>query len=161
MPWCDLRIAGAVKHDFHDIGIERFRRVVDRMARRGDRSVDVDRQQVCHFANKRRLEQRFVALNVDDDGAVVERKGRRGFGQAIGAGRMVGAGHDCIDAVRRDRPEDSLIVGRNDDPRGTPGTRALGDAHDHGLAANVRQWLSGQPRRCVAGGNKDGEQTKK
>jgi hypothetical protein len=102
-----------------------------------------------------RLEQRLVALNVDDDGLVVEPKLLRGFREAIGSGRMRASGHQNIDAVIGNRRPDALVVGGDDDARRTAGTRALGNPHDHRLAGDIQQRLARETRRRVARRDQD------
>ena len=73
----------------------------DRVVERRDRLIDHSR-----------VDQRLVALHVDDQLAV-ERDGD--FGQPIGAAAMGGAGHPDFAAERLDRSSDPHVVGRDDD----------------------------------------------
>ena len=101
------------------------------------------------FGDHRRVDQRLVALDVDDDVAV-ERRGH--FGEAVGAAAVVGAGHHRHAAVGLDRVAHARVVGRDDDlgdPRRPP--RLFDDADDHRQAAEVDQGLAGEPGRRVAG----------
>ena len=93
----------------------------------------------------------------DDERIVGEFEPGGGFGQAVGAGRVVGAGHARGEPVRDDGRAHALVVGGDDDLVGARGERPLRDAHDHRLAADVRQRLSRQPRRRMAGRDQDGE----
>ncbi len=107
--------------------------------------------------DQRGVEQRLVALHVDDDLVVGEAQQLRGLGQAVGARRVIGARHARRDAVRDDRIAHALVVGGDDDARRAACQRALGHAHDHRLAGDVGQRLARQARRRVARRNQDGE----
>ena len=116
------------------------RRVV---AKRRDRLVDHPR-----------LEQRLVALHVDDELAV-ERGGD--LREPVGAAPVVRRVIIARAAERLHRRDDPLVVGRDD--HGVDGARLGGAAvHvlDHRATADVGERLAGKPGRLVAGGD-DGE----
>ena len=56
----------------------------------------------------------LVPLEVDDDPGSLDSRGD--LGDAVGAGRVVGAGHHGLAAESRDRLGDPRIVGGDDDP---------------------------------------------
>ena len=126
--------------------------VGDRVAGGGNGRVRIRGEQIRHGANQRGRQQRLVALDVDDDGIVGQAELPCGLGQTIRAGRMIGRGEAGRDAVRLDGGLDPRIVGRDDDARRAGRHRALGDAHHHRLAGDVRQRLAGKARRRVARG---------
>ena len=127
------------------------------MASGRHRGVRVCAQLVGNLTDQRGLEQRLVALHIDHDRLVIERKLRRGFGQAIGASGMIVTGDDGIDAVLGGRGADSPIVGGDDDAPGAARSCALRDAHHHRLAGDVGKWFAGQPRRREPRGNQNRE----
>ena len=66
------RVTIAVKHDLDHVGVECLRRIVDQVTCGCDRRVGMRGKRVGDGVDQLRLEQRLVALNVDDDGLVVE-----------------------------------------------------------------------------------------
>src|SRR5437879_3350991 len=127
------------------------------MAGRGNAGLLLSAQDVYDFSYKRRLHQRLVALQVDDDVVVSEAQLPRGLRDAIGAGGVLGARHQRRVAVRAHRVRDAGVV-RGDVHRGCA---ALGGAlaypHDHRPAAEVDEGLSREAGRRVARGNNDAE----
>ena len=82
----------------------------------------------------------------------------RDLGDAVGAGGVVGAGHDRAPAELADRVEDALVVGRDDHVGGA--LRLAGvlvDVLDEVLAGFAQERLAGQPRRRVPGRDDDGD----
>ena len=108
-------------------------------------------------ADQRGFEQRLVALDVDDDGRVGQSELLRGLGQAVGAGRMIGARDAGDEAVRAHRGGDPVVVGGDDDALCACRLRALRDADDHRDAPDLLQRLAREAGRRVAGGDQDGE----
>lgn len=76
------------------------------------------------------IEERFVALDVDEDLAI-DMSGD--FGYAFGAGAVLGAGHAGFAAEGFDGLDDAVVVGGDDDASGEFGKLgAFIDALDHG-----------------------------
>ena len=110
-----------------------------------------------HVPDQRRIEQRLVALHIDHDFVVREAEPNRGFGEAIGARRVIGARHACRMAVRDDGVAHPYVVRRDNDTRCAAFARAFRDAHDHRLARDIGEGLAREARRRVTRGNEDGE----
>ena len=103
------------------------------------------------------IDGRQVALDVDDD--VVPALGIEALERledAVGAGRVVGAGHARRSPPARSHRLDDLgLVGRDHD-RAEPGLHgAAPDMDDHRLAVDVGQRLARQPGRGHAGGDEN------
>jgi hypothetical protein len=103
------------------------------------------------------VDQRLVALHVDDDLVAIEAQLLAGFGQPVGAAGMVLAGQDGFDAVRLAGRNDRCIVSGDDHARCARRAGALGHAHHHRHARDVGQGFVGQPRRRQACRHQDGE----
>ena len=124
--------------------------------RRGERR-DVDRgigQRRERGADRSRLDQRQIALHIDDDIVLPRRiEQRQRLEDAVGARGMIGPRQHRLAARRFDRRGD-LALGAGDDHRPERGlARAAPDMHDHRRAADVGERLAGQPRRGHARGN--------
>ena len=83
------------------------------------------------------VDQRFIALHIDDDRLVVPAALLDDFGQTIGAGRMVSTGQQHRMAVLLRGGEDVGMIGGNPDLLGPGKCRSFGDADDHRLAAQI------------------------
>ena len=82
----------------------------------------------------------------------------RDFGDAVGAGCVIGSRHDGAAAEPAHRVEDPLVVGGDDHLRGTPGALgALVDVLDQVLPGLPQERLPGQPRRREPGRDDDGD----
>ena len=116
--------------------------------------MDGSRERRDRFGDRARVDQRLVALHVDDDVAV-ERRGD--LGQAIGAGRVIGARQPDVAAELGHAGGDAQIVGRDDDAR-HDGRRRGAPIHvlDHRTAVDVGERLAGESRRGESGGD-DGD----
>ncbi len=151
------RVARGVAHDLHDVRIERLGGIVDRMAGGRDRRVGMRLEQRGHRAHQRRLEQRLVALHVDDDLVVGQaQRAAASASRSVPVGwsaRVMQRGH----AVRGDGVATRASSVATTTRAAPLALRALGDAHDHRLAGDVGERLAGQARRRVARGNEDGE----
>ncbi|MGF6790849.1 hypothetical protein OKW27_005186 [Paraburkholderia sp. 35.1] len=121
------------------------------MRGRRDRAVARRCQMRGDAAHERRVDQRLVALHVDDDRVVAPAETRRHFRETVGARRMVGAREYRVEAVVSRRVEHFLRVRRDQHLLRARFARALRDAHDHRFAADVRERLVGQTRRREAG----------
>jgi hypothetical protein len=104
------------------------------------------------------VDERLVALHVDDDVAV-ERRGD--FGESIGAGFVRGLGQPDLAAEIVDARRDAQIVGRDDDfGHGAGRFRAPIHVLDHRTAVEIGENFSGEPRRSVSGGD-DGDDSER
>ena len=81
----------------------------------------------------------------------------RAFGEAIGAGRVVGRGHRDAHAAVAQRVGDALVVGGDPDLARAGRERAARDMQHQRLAAEQAQRLARQARGGVARGNGDDE----
>ena len=80
------------------------------------------------------------------------------FGEAVGAGRVVGARHDRVEAVRARRQRDARVVGGDDDARARRLPRARSATRTTiGLPRDVGERLARQARRRVARRDEDRE----
>ncbi len=97
--------------------------------------------------------ERKITLKVDVD----VRRGMHGdFSEAIGAGAMLGAGHDDFAVEGFDGGADARVVGGDDDARGTLALLgALVDVLNHGAAGDRGERLSRETGRSVPRGNHD------
>ena len=88
-------------------------------------------------AIERGRDQRLVALHVDHDVVVREPEQRSGFGEAVGAGGMIGARHHAADRrAAAHRGGDALVVG--------------GDVHRGRAALRSRARRRAPPSACPA-----------
>jgi len=99
------------------------------------------------------LKERFVALDVHKNLAVDV---RGDFGDAFGAGAVLGAGHASFAAEAFDGLDDAVVVGGDDDAGGQLGKfSAFVDALDHGSTSQRYQGFTGQAGGTVASWNYD------
>ena len=139
-------------------GSKRLGRIVDRMAGGGDRGLAVRRRAVRRRARiSAGVDQRLVALHVDDDRrrrqAAAALRPRR-CGRCRSDDRRASCRPRChaLDGVRDARSSVATTTLRR-----AARARALGDPHDHRLAADVGERLAGQPGGGVARRDQDGE----
>ncbi len=151
------RVAGAVEDDFHDVRIGELSSVADRVAGGRHLCVAMARQRHRNLADQRRLDQRLIALHVDDDSPGPQAPARGNLCNAVGPGFMVLAGDHRCKSVSCDRLGDSRMVGCHHDVRRAAGPRAFGDVHHHGLAVEVGERLARKPGGSVARGDDDHE----
>ena len=103
----NARPAGA-DNDFYDVGIGKFLHFFERG---GGGGHFVDAEQGRDGVNHGGIDEWFIALDVDDGFAIAA---RGGFGDAIGAAGMLGAGHFDVAKLAAERGN-ALVVGRHDD----------------------------------------------
>ena len=151
------RIAGRIQYHLDDVRIERLRNIVDRMAGRGDGRVGLRCKQRGHATDQRRIEQRFVALDIDHDFVVRQTKLVGGFRETIGAGRVIGARHARGNAMGRNGITYAHIVRGHDDARCAGLARAFRNTHNHRFARDIGERLAREARRGVARRYKDRE----
>ena len=77
------------------------------------------------------------------------------LGDAVGARRVVHAGHDRAAACGLDRGDDLRRIGSDRDLADIGLHGAAPDLDDHGRAGDVRERLSGKACRAHTGGDKD------
>ena len=140
--------AAAIAHHLDQVGRGRVVVGGERPAQRGHLLGAIGEQRRDQQVEGRRIDQRLVALDVDDDVA-----GQIGdeLGQAIGAGAVVGAGQAGDAAEAFDGVDDPLVVGGDDhrvDVR--PGGAPI-DVLDHRAAGDVSEGFSGESGGVVAG----------
>ncbi|MNQ73469.1 hypothetical protein D3C85_881990 [compost metagenome] len=144
-----------VQHDLDHVRVERIGHIVQRMGARGHGDGGADLRRAG--GQQGRIDQRFVALQVDDDGIERQLERARHFGDAVRARRMVAARHAHFHAMRGAGGADGFVVGGDDDAHGARQGCLLGHAHHHGFAAQVSQRLARQARRGQAGRDDDDE----
>ena len=86
------RVAAAVEHDLHDVGIGELPGVANRMARGCHLRGAMARERRRDCADQRRLDQWLIALHVDDDFPGWQAPPRGNLRDAIGSGLMILAG---------------------------------------------------------------------
>lgn len=85
-------IAISPAHDLDHIRIEEIARIDDRMRNRGDVGTAC-RQLARRPDDNFRLDQRLIALDIDDDRIAMPTAPYDDLGQTVGAGRVVAARH--------------------------------------------------------------------
>ena len=136
------------------LGLRHCSAECDRRGQRGHVGVGVGRAARISRFEGRRLDERFVALEVDDD-VGVEAAGD--LGDAVGAAGVVAARHLDAAAEAVDGGDDARVVGGDDDGIDAAGLAgAFVDVLDEVLAGLAEQRLAGQAGGGVAGGDDDG-----
>jgi hypothetical protein len=144
-------VAFEVENRFHDIGIHDVAGVADGRSHGGDLGRRFFEERGHGGIDRNWINERFVALDVDEHVAWFV---RRDFGDALGAGAVIGAGHAGFAAEGADGVDDALVVGGDDDVvDGLCLLCALIYALHHGLAGERDQRLAGQARGGIARGN--------
>ena len=96
-----------------------------------------------------RIDQRFIALHIDDQLHVLI--GRSNLRQSVCTGRMIRCGHHGLTAVGTHSLANPFIIRSNQHFLHTIGLHsAFIYTADHRLAGNIQQRLTGQPCRGVA-----------
>ena len=134
-------MAGVIHDHLDDIGIEEVLPSRDRRAQRGHGHILSE--QSGHLGDGVWRHERFIALQIDDDGIVVLPEARRGLGDAVGARGMPGSGDAHRGAEGLGARLDALIVGGHDHPRRATLPGALEHVLQHGLARDVEEGLAG------------------
>jgi hypothetical protein len=147
-------VAVAIDDDLRHVRVGQFGRIGDAPPQRAHRQRGVVRERRHRLIDHARLDQRLVALNVDDEIAV-ERG--RDFGEPIGAARVRRRRQPDGAAKPLDRPHDALVVGC-DDHRGQRARRRRAAIHvlDHRPSVDVGERFSGETRRLIPCGD-DGD----
>ncbi len=142
-------------HDFHHVGVGALVVMADLGGKRSDIDAGIGERR-DGGRNVGGCERRQVALHVDHDIIAAFRVDRlQGLEDAVGAGRVIGAGHDGAAACLLHRGGDRLRIGC-DHHRADPGSlRPAHDMDDHRLARDVHKRLAGEPRGGHAGRNED------
>ncbi len=105
------REAAAVDHHFGDVRIVELGDVQDAPIQRGHRHRRIGRERCDHFVDRARIDERLVALDIDDNVAV-ERL--HDFREAVGTGLVGELGQFDPSAEIVDTRRDAQIVGRDD-----------------------------------------------
>jgi hypothetical protein len=144
-------VAFEIENRFHDVGIHDVAGVADGRGDGGDLGGGLFEERGDGGVDGGWIDERFVALDVDEDVAFLV---RGDFGDSFGAGAVVGAGHAGFPTEGANGVDDALIVGGNDDVMDGLGLLgALVDALDHRLASQRNKRLAGQARGSVTRGN--------
>jgi len=122
-----------VEDRLHASRVKVDRRVVDRGGERGHHGGRVVFEERHHMVECRARDFRLITLQVDDDAGCVELGGD--FGHAVGAGRMVSAGHHDLTTKGFHGLGDARVVGRDDYPF----------QHAARRAASTTCWIKGLP----------------
>lgn len=147
-------IAVEVGDDFDDVGIHDVFGRGDGNAKSGD--LDIVRggnEGIDDGVNDFSVNEGEIALDVDVN---IRGNVNGDFSDAIGAGAMLGAGHDDVAVERLDGVADAIVV-RGDDNAGSALALlgAFKDVLNHGTASNGRKGFPGKARRSVTRGNDD------
>ncbi|MNM51512.1 hypothetical protein D3C81_625730 [compost metagenome] len=110
-----------------------------------------------HLIDDHRRNQRLVTLDVDHDGIGSQAQLGSHFGQAVGTGVMVFAGHQHFGAEGLADLEDARVIGGNYHAAGTASARLFPDVLDHRLAGDRQQWLARQARGAQPRRNHNGK----
>ena len=125
-------------------------RVVERTAKCGNHGIVVV-ETAAHRFNLRLMDERLIALDVDDN---VKRFADFGVSllYAVGAALVVGRGHDGLASERLHRLIDALVVGGYINILQHLAHLLVHSLY-HCFSTQHRQWLSRKACGCVAGGN--------
>src|SRR5690606_31558265 len=103
---------------FNGVGVEQGLRVADGGRTCSNGRVGILRKQLSNRVDLRRVDQRLVALDIDDYGVVAPAHLLGDLGQAVGSGSVIGASQRGIETVRQGGRLDGGVVGGDDDARG-------------------------------------------
>jgi hypothetical protein len=149
--------ASVVHHDLHHVGIKIIHFVLYTSAGKSQGRHGAARaflERLYETIDHDRLDQRLISLDVDDD--IVGRKPDEppGFGQAVRAAGVAGAGHHGFAAEGLYGLQDARVVRRHQHPVQAPGAGCtLKDPLNHGLAVDVGKGLSRESAGLIPGGN--------
>ena len=145
------RVAPGVDHHLDHRGARVLPRVDLWKRRRRHQDVRLGEQGRGHRVDHRRVHQRLVPLQVDQD-LLVHPAG--GLGDTVGAGGAFGGGENRLAPEPAHHRSDPLVVrGDHDARRDFRGVRLAPDIPYHRAAVDFGQRLPRQPRRAVAGGD--------
>ncbi len=123
----------------------------------GGQRCDIDRgvgQRGHHAADVVGADGRKIALQIDHEfGLAPGVEFAQRLVDPVGSGRMVGAGHDGLAAVRCHGRRDLRRIGGDRHTADLGGLGPAQDMDDHRQAGDVHQRLAGQARRRHAGGD--------
>ena len=134
-------MAGDIHDHLDDIGIEEVLRSRDRRAHRGHGHILS--QQSGHLGDGVWRHERFIALQIDDDGIVVLPEARRGLGDAVRTRGMPGSGDAHRGTEGLGARLDALIVGGHYHPRRATLPARSNTCCNMGLPAMSRRGLPG------------------
>src|ERR1700756_2463431 len=105
-------VAFEVENRFHNIGIHDVARVADGRGYGGNLGGRLFEQRGDRGIDRNWINERLISLYVDEDVAFLV---RGHFGDALGAGAVIGAGHAGFAAESANGVDDALVVGGYDD----------------------------------------------
>lgn len=144
-------VAVAIDDDLDDAGFGCGFRMRGALHERGHGKRWVVEERLNGFVDHACVDERLVALDVDDDVAVDVLDG---LGEPIRAAGMVGGGHDGAAAGGRDGAGDPVVVGGDEDViEGIGEPASFEDALDHGFPGDLEHGFAGEPGRGEAGGD--------
>jgi hypothetical protein len=123
--------------------VEEVSRIGHRVGHRGDVGAARARRAAVRAIN-RGIDQGLVALHVDHRRVVAPAGQLDHLGQAIGAAGVIGPRQQDPQTMPLGGGQHVRVVGGHQDLVGSGQQGALGDAHDHRLAAEVEQRLAGR-----------------
>ena len=145
------RVALVIGDHFDDVGIGDFGAVFDALLEGAHRGLVMFEQAEDGGVDGGRVEHRLVTLNVDDD---LGGRGGGGFGDAVGAGDVIGTGHDDAGAKVLGGVANARVIGSDDEAgeiarlRGT-----LPNVLQHSFPGDRDEGFAGESGRCVPGWN--------
>jgi hypothetical protein len=140
-----------IGNHFDDVRIGDFGAVFDALLESAHGDLVVFEEAEHGGVDGGRVEHRLVTLNVDDD---LSGGGGGGFGDAVGAGDVIGASHDDARAEVLGGVANARVVGGDHDVgeiarlRGT-----LPNVLQHGFPGDRDESFAGESGRCVPGWN--------
>jgi hypothetical protein len=146
------RIAVVVQHDLDGVRIGELPGVAHRV--RGGRHVRFPAaQQAGDLPDQQGIDQRLVALHVDDDMTGSVAPARSDFGQPVRPRRVTCVRHHRLVAVPRGGGRNALVVrGDQHFVRAAP-AGLVSHSHHHWPSGQIDERLAGQAGGGVAGGN--------
>jgi len=144
-------VTGEGGDDLDDVGVGDFAGDGDAALKGGHQEGGVVEEGLSGGVDSGGVNQGFVPLNVDDDvgGGV-----RGGFGDAVGAGEVVGTGHDDFGAEGEGGIEDALVVGGDEEAgEGFGLGGALEDVLEDGFVFEGDEGFAGEAAGGEAGRN--------
>src|SRR5271156_478449 len=142
------RVVVEIQNDLYDVGVHDVARDLDRRRHGRHYGLRLVQQGRYRDVDGRRIKQRLVTLHIYEHFAI-DVGGY--FGDPLGAGAMVVAGHARLAAEGGHDLYDAVVVGGHDHPIDTA-CRFSTFVHslNHGLSIQGHQRLAGQARGTVA-----------
>src|SRR3989454_4014883 len=144
--WCAgevQRVALEIEHHLHYIRVHDVGRNSDGDGESGDLNRGVIQKNLDGGIHRGGVDQRLVALDVDDDLCVATRGAGGDFGHPLGARAMVASGHHRVAIKFLHGAQDSLVIGGHQHARNVLGAT-------HTLPYVLNHWLLRQPHQRFA-----------